>query len=58
MDEASKRETRLRYILTMAAYAYEVRSEVIMSDADFDAACRLVDLTVSTSRGLLCGSVY
>jgi hypothetical protein len=43
-------ETRLRVRLTAWAYAYEFENDSLVSDAEFDAACREVDLTVRTAR--------
>lgn len=43
-------ETRLRIRLSLWAYAYEFESDSMVSDAEFDAACREVDLSVRTKR--------
>ena len=45
-----ERETRLRIRLTIAAYAYEVESDSIISDHEFDDLCKKVDLTVKTGN--------
>lgn len=37
-------------MLSVAAYAYEFESEIIMSDADFDKLSLQVDLLVSTGN--------
>lgn len=41
-------QRRLRIILAMAAYSYEFEHTSILSDADFDAMCLLVDTSVGT----------
>ncbi|PZP38412.1 MAG: hypothetical protein DI598_20820 [Pseudopedobacter saltans] len=43
-------ETRKRIKLSVAAYAYEYESDSIMSDAEFDALAKTVDLSIDTSR--------
>lgn len=43
-------ETRNRIRVAVAAYAYEVAAEPIMSDAEFDALCGEIDTTIATSR--------
>lgn len=43
-------ETRLRIVLAVAAYAYEMANDPIMSDADFDHLARSVCLDVDTTR--------
>lgn len=45
-----EQEIRRRILLSVAAYAYEVKNESIISDAEFDEQCKLVDLTVSTGN--------
>lgn len=44
------RETRRRVKLTVWAYAYEFQDDPLVSDAEFDGECLLVDLTISTNR--------
>lgn len=41
-------QRQLRIRLAMAAYAYEFESTSILSDADFDAMCLMVDTNVDT----------
>ena len=43
-------EIRRRIKLSVAAYAYEVKNDSIMSDADFDEQCKLVDVLKSTGN--------
>ncbi len=43
-------EIRRRIKLSVAAYAYEVMDDSIMSDADFDEQCKLVDVSKSTGN--------
>lgn len=43
-------ETRRRIRLAIAAYAYEVLMDPIMTDSEFDDLARSVDLSVSTRR--------
>ena len=44
------KETHRRIKLSIAAYAYEVESDPIMSDGDFDEMCSKINLSVNTSR--------
>lgn len=43
-------ETRRRIRVSVAAYAYEILGESIMSDGEFDSLCKQVDLSISTRR--------
>ena len=43
-------EIRRRIRLSVAAYAYEVHNDSVMSDGEFDKECLLVDLSVSTGN--------
>jgi hypothetical protein len=43
-------QTRLRIKLSIAAYAYEVASDSIMSDAEFDSQCLLIDPSIETGN--------
>lgn len=43
-------ETRRRIMLSIWAYAYEFENISLVSDAEFDKQCGLVDLSVSTAR--------
>jgi hypothetical protein len=45
-----EREVHRRVRLTLAAYAYEYGAEQLMTDAEFDAVARDVDLAVDTGR--------
>ena len=46
-------ETKLRIDVAVAAYAYEVENDPIVSDAEFDAMCARVRPTVPTGRFIL-----
>ena len=46
----SEEERRRRIRLSVAAYAYEVHNDSVMSDGEFDKECLLVDLSVSTGN--------
>lgn len=46
----SEIETRRRIKLSMWAYAYEFLNSPVVSDADFDAECEKIDLSVATAR--------
>lgn len=43
-------ETRLRIRLAVAAWAYEMHADPLMSDAEYDRLSRQVDLDKSTAR--------
>lgn len=43
-------ETKNRIKLSVAAYAYEVLNQPIMTDGDFDALAKKIDLSVNTRR--------
>lgn len=43
-------ETRRRIRLAVAAWAYEVHDDPVMSDAEFDTLARSVDLSIGTDR--------
>lgn len=43
-------EIKRRITVAVAAYAYELYDVSLMTDADFDAECRLVDLNISTGN--------
>ncbi len=44
------RQTWVRIRLSLAAYAYEVLSDPIMSDGEFDELAKEVDLSIDTRR--------
>lgn len=46
-------ERRRRIRVALAAYAYEVEDAPIMSDAEYDALARSIDLAVSTGHAAL-----
>ena len=46
-------ETRNRIRLAVAAYAYEVENDSVMSDAEFDALARSINPLVSTGNPTL-----
>ena len=48
-----EKEIRLRIKLSIAAYAYELENESIISDAEFDKMCLQVDLSVDTGNEML-----
>jgi len=43
-------ETKNRIKLAVAAYAYEVLNLPIMTDSDFDALAKKIDLSINTRR--------
>tara|TARA_B100000287_G_scaffold257047_2_gene241672 strand:+ start:375 stop:719 length:345 start_codon:yes stop_codon:yes gene_type:complete len=43
-------EIRNRIRLSVAAYAYEIKDEPVMSDSDFDELSKKIDLDVSTGN--------
>ena len=43
-------ETKRRISVAVAAYTYELYDVSLMSDADFDAECRQVDLSIDTGN--------
>ena len=43
-------ETKNRIKLAVAAYAYEVLNDSILTDAEFDALAKAIDLSVNTRR--------
>lgn len=43
-------ETRNRIRVSVAAYAYEIENDPIMSDAEFDELAASIDTTLATSR--------
>lgn len=45
-----EKQTRLRIKLAIAAYAYEINNDSIMSDADFDEKCLEVDTSIETGN--------
>ena len=45
-----EKQIRLRIQLSVAAYAYEMCDESIMSDSDFDQKCLLVDPSIETGN--------
>ena len=45
-----EKQVRLRIKLSVAAYAYEKCDESIMSDAEFDKQCLLVDPSIETGN--------
>lgn len=45
-----EKEVRRRIILSVAAYAYEIKNESIMADAEFDEQCLLVDVNEKTGN--------
>lgn len=45
-----EKEVRRRIMLSVAAYAYEIKNESIMSDAAFDEQCLLIDINEKTGN--------
>lgn len=43
-------ETKLHIQLSIAAYAYEIEHDSLISDHEFDEACKQVDLSIDTTR--------
>lgn len=43
-------ETKRRIVVAVAAYTYEICSESLLSDADYDSECRQVDLSIDTTN--------
>lgn len=43
-------QTLIRMRLGAAAYAYEIEDDPIITDAEFDHACTLIDLRIFTTR--------
>lgn len=43
-------ETRRRIMVAVWAYAYEFEDETVVPDAHFDAECRLINPSISTTR--------
>ena len=44
------KETRNRIKVSLAAYSYEVLSQPIMTDADYDALAKSINLDIDTRR--------
>lgn len=42
-------ETKRRIKVCIAAYAYEFLNESLISDAEFDSECKLIDLSIDTN---------
>lgn len=42
-----------RVMVSLAAFAYEIRNEIIMSDSDFDKLCLQIDPSVNTGHPVL-----
>lgn len=47
------RETRKRILVALWAYAYEVANDPLVSDAEFDALAKEIDVSVGTARPAL-----
>lgn len=43
-------QTAIRMRLAAAAYAYEIDDDPIITDAEFDHGCTLIDLRIDTTR--------
>tara|TARA_B110000483_G_C18006265_1_gene469292 strand:- start:90 stop:359 length:270 start_codon:yes stop_codon:yes gene_type:complete len=43
-------EIKRRIKISVAAYAYEIMNDSIMSDAEFDEECQKVDVTITTGN--------
>ena len=46
-------QIRLRIRLSVAAYAYEICNDSIMSDSEFDQQCLLIDPSIETGNAKL-----
>lgn len=48
----TEQQTKLRILILMAAYAYEFEQDLepLCSDAEYDSACKMVDLSIPTTR--------
>ena len=46
-------QIRLRIRLSVAAYAYEICNDSIMSDSEFDRQCLLIDPSIETGNAKL-----
>ena len=44
------RETRRRIRVAVAAYAYEIENDPVMSDAEYDSLCREIDPDMATGN--------
>lgn len=47
------KETRLRIQLAIYAYAYEYDNNALVSDGEFDAMCKKVNLSINTRRPIM-----
>lgn len=45
-----EKQIRLRIQLSVAAYAYEIENDSVMSDAEFDEKCKLIDPNLKTGN--------
>lgn len=50
---SADKERRRRIKLSLAAFAYEMRNEIIMSDHDFDKLCLEVDPSIDTGHPVM-----
>jgi hypothetical protein len=48
-----EKERRRRMMASLAAFAYEFRSEIIMSDHDFDKLCLEIDPSIDTGHPIM-----
>jgi hypothetical protein len=46
----TERQVRLRIQLSIAAYAYEIMDDSVMSDHDFDKMCLEIDASIDTGN--------
>lgn len=46
MNDRAQEQRRLRLKVLAAAYAYEIMHESYMTDAEFDATCQRIDVSV------------
>jgi predicted component of viral defense system (DUF524 family) len=53
MTEEVAHETRNRILLSIAAYAYEFRSDSIISDAEYDQLSKLIQPQLKTGNAML-----
>ena len=46
-------ERRRRILISLWAYAYEFESDSLVTDAEFDQECKLVDPTITTDHAAM-----
>lgn len=51
--KTGEKEMKRRVMVSLAAFAYEIRNEIIMSDSDFDKLCLQIDPSIDTGHEVL-----